>query len=156
MKKAVLLFFACLMISFVASAQSQGDSRIHALGTYGLKYKNLGVGAGVEFFFLENFALMPSYIKVFPNVGSSSNFNVDLRYYISVGASQLYFMGGYFQNWENTNPDGAGIKTITKGANLGVGAYIPLAEWVGLSTEFKAQSDGPGEVGFRFGFAFPL
>ncbi|WP_373396763.1 hypothetical protein V8V91_18860 [Algoriphagus halophilus] len=99
---------------------------------------------------------MPSYTRVFPNVGKTSNFSADLRYYVSVESSQLYFMAGYSQNWENTNPDGAGTKRNEKGANVGVGAYIPLVDWVGLSTEFKFQSQYPREAGFRFGLAFPL
>lgn len=156
MKKAILLFFACFLIGFLASAQTQGDSRIHALGTYGLRYKYFGVGAGVEYFFVDNFAIMPSYTRIFPNVGKISNFSADLRYYISVGSSQLYFMAGYSQNWENTNPDGAGTNITTNGANVGIGAYIPMTDWVGLSTEFKAQSQYPQEAGFRFGLAFPL
>jgi len=156
MKKIILLFFACVIFGSVASAQTQGDSRIHALGSYGLRYKYFGVGAGIEYFFVDNFAFMPSYAKVFPNVGKASNFSADLRYYISVGSSQLYFMAGYSQNWENTNPDGAGTKRTVKGANVGIGAYIPLTDWVGLSTEFKGQSQFPREAGFRLGFAFPL
>lgn len=156
MKKIILLFFACFVISSIASAQTQGDSRIHALGSYGLRYKYFGVGAGWEFFFVDNFSFMPSYTRVFPNVGKTSNFSADLRYYVSVESSQLYFMAGYSQNWENTNPDGAGTKRNEKGANVGVGAYIPLVDWVGLSTEFKFQSQYPREAGFRFGLAFPL
>ncbi|MEN2283320.1 outer membrane beta-barrel protein [Algoriphagus sp. SE2] len=156
MKKTILLFLTCFIFGSIATAQTQGDSRIHALGSYGLRYKYFGVGAGVEYFFVDNFAIMPSYTRIFPNVGKSSNFSADLRYYVSVGSSQLYFMAGYSQNWENTNPDGAGTSRNVKGANVGVGAYIPMTDWIGLSTEFKVQSQNPQEAGFRFGFAFPL
>jgi hypothetical protein len=156
MKKTILLFFACFIIGSFASAQTQGDSRIHALGTYGLRFKYFGVGVGAEYFFVDNFSIMPSYTKLFPNVGKSSNFSADLRYYISAGSSQLYFMAGYSQNWENTNPDGAGKNSTVSGANVGIGAYIPMTDWVGLSTEFKYQSQNPQEAGFRLGFAFPL
>ena len=156
MKKVIVLLFVCFAFSDFASAQVQGDSRAHLLGTYGLRYKYFGVGGGIEYFFVDNFAIMPSYTKIFPNVGKMSNFSADLRYYISTGASQLYFMAGYSQNWENTNPDGAGTKRNIKGANVGVGAYIRMTDWVGLSTEFKVQSQSPSEAGFRFGLAFPL
>ncbi|EAZ81404.1 outer membrane beta-barrel protein [Algoriphagus machipongonensis] len=156
MKKVILLLIACMAFSTFASAQTQGDSRVHVLGSYGLRYKYFGVGGGVEYFFIDQFAIMPSYTKIFPNVGKESNFSADLRYYVSTGSSQLYFMAGYSQNWENTNPDGAGTRRTVKGANVGVGAYISLTDWVGLSTEFKVQSQHPREPGFRFGFAFPL
>ena len=158
MKKAVLIFCATLMLSFVASAQTQeqGNARFHGFGTYGLRYNNFGVGAGIEYFFVDKFALMPSYTFIFPPVGKESNFSADLRYYVSDGPSQLYFMAGYSQTWVDTQPDGAGAKRNSKGANMGVGAYIRLTDFIGLSTEFRFQSPYPREVGFRIGLALPL
>lgn len=158
MKKAVLIFCATLMLSFVASAQTQeqGNARFHGFGTYGLRYNNFGVGAGIEYFFVDKFALMPSYTFIFPPVGKESNFSADLRYYVSDGPSQLYFMAGYSQTWVDTQPDGAGAKRNSKGANMGVGAYIRLTDFIGLSTEFRFQSPYPREVGFRVGLALPL
>lgn len=158
MKKALVIFFMGFLFSFTVwgQTQSQGDARIHVLGTYGLRYENFGAGAGIEYFFAEKFAIMPSYTKIFPKVGKASNFSFDLRYYVSSGPSQLYFMAGYSQNWENAQPDGAGTKNNFVGANMGVGAYIRLTDKVGLSTEFKFQSQYPQELGFRVGVAFPL
>lgn len=158
MKKAVLIFCTTFILSFVASAQTQeqGNARFHGFGTYGLRYNNFGVGAGIEYFFVDKFALMPSFTFVFPHVGRESNFSADLRYYVSEGSSQLYFMAGYSQNWQDTQPDGAGAKRNSKGANVGVGAYVRLTDFIGLSTEFRFQSPYPREVGFRVGFALPL
>jgi hypothetical protein len=31
-----------------------------------------------------------------------------------------------------------------------------MTDWIGLSTEFKFQSQYPQELGFRVGVAFPL
>jgi hypothetical protein len=158
MKKALVIFFVMALSTFsgFSQTQNQGDARIHAFGTYGLRWQNSGLGLGVEFFFADHFALMPSYSRVFPEVGSESNFSADLRYYISEGPSQLYFMAGFSQSWENTQPNGVGVKRSFKGANVGVGAYIRLVDWMGLSTEFKFQSTNRQEVGFRVGLAFPL
>lgn len=158
MKKALLIFCAISMFTFVALAQTQeqGNARFHALGTYGLRYQNFGVGAGIEYFFVDKFAFMPSYTFVFPTVGKESNFSADLRYYVSEGPSQLYFMAGYSQTWLDTQPDGAGKKQNSKGANVGVGAYIRITDGLGLSTEFRFQSPYPREVGFRVGLAIPL
>jgi hypothetical protein len=158
MKKALVFFFGAVLMSFgsIAQTQNQGDARLHVLGTYGLRWNNFGAGVGIEYFFLDHFALMPSYTRIFPRVGSESNFSADLRYYVSEGPSQLYFMAGYSQSWENTQPDNAGITSSFNGANVGVGAYIRLVDWVGLSTEFKFQSTNRQEVGFRVGLAFPL
>jgi len=158
MKKALVVFSLFLISSLLAKGQSleQGNSRIHILGTYGLRWETAGIGGGIEYFFTDKFAIMPSYIYLFPRVGKESNFNADLRYYVSTGPSQLYFMAGYSQSWENSQPDGAGTRRNYKGANVGVGAYIRITDWLGLSTELKAQSQSRQEVGFRFGFAFPL
>ncbi|REG83505.1 outer membrane beta-barrel protein [Algoriphagus antarcticus] len=158
MKKALLIFCATFMLSFIALAQTQeqGNARFHGYGTYGLQYHNFGVGAGIEYFFVDKFALMPSFTFVFPQVGKESNFSADLRYYVSEGPSQLYFMAGYSQTWVNSQPDGAGTKRNQNGANVGVGAYIRLTDAIGLSTEFRFQSPYPREVGFRVGLAIPL
>lgn len=158
MKKYLLVFLAALMFSFgaIAQSQEQGEARLHAFGTYGLRYHNLGVGAGIEYFFVDHFALMPSYTFIFPEVGKQSNLSADLRYYVSEGPSQLYFMAGYSQTWQDNQPNGAGRKQNSKGANVGVGAYIRIVENIGLSTEFRFQSPYPREVGFRVGLAIPL
>lgn len=156
MKKALILFFFLGAVCFHSQAQEKGDARIHALGTYGLKYNEFGIAGGVEYFFADRFAVMPSYTKLYPEVGNASNFSFDLRYYVTEGASQLYFMAGYSQTFQNTQPGQAGYKKDYVGANAGVGAYIVLTNWVGLSTEFKFQSQTPQEPGFRVGLAFPL
>ncbi|WP_425636763.1 hypothetical protein ACPUEN_15285 [Algoriphagus yeomjeoni] len=158
MKKTLLIFCASLMLPFVAFAQTQeqGNARFHGFGTYGLRFQNFGAGAGIEYFFVNKFALMPSYTFVFPPVGSESNFSADLRYYVSDGPSQLYFMAGYSQTWVDTQPNSAGTKRNSKGANMGVGAYVRLTDFIGLSTEFRFQSPYPREVGFRVGLALPL
>ena len=158
MKKALLVLLLSLLSLPWVYAQSleQGNSRVHAYGTYGLRWNSPGIGGGFEFFFADKFAIMPSYTYIFPQVGNESNFSADLRYYVSDGPSQLYFMAGYSQTWEDTQPDGAGTRRSSKGANVGVGAYIRLTDWVGLSTEFNFQSQARREVGFKVGFAFPL
>lgn len=156
MKKALLLLLVVFGAMGGLKAQDQGDVRIHVLGQYGLKFDDTGIGAGVEYFFAEKFGLMPSYTQIFPEVGNSSNFSTDLRYYLSTGKSQVYLMAGYSLTFENTQPGTAGTKRQLSGANMGVGAVIPLTEWVGLSTEFKFQSQGFAQTYFRFGLAFPL
>lgn len=158
MKKALLIFCATFMLSFVSLAQTQeqGNARFHGYGTYGLQYQNFGVGAGIEYFFVDKFALMPSFTFVFPQVGKESNFSADLRYYVSEGSSQLYFMAGYSQTWQNTQPNATGARRNDKGANVGIGAYIRLTDAIGLSTEFRLQTPTPREAGFRIGLAIPL
>lgn len=156
MKKALLCLIFVGAFSMACFAQEKGDARIHALGTYGLRFNEFGVAGGAEYFFADKFAVMPSYTKYFPRVGNTSNFSFDLRYYVTEGPSQLYFMAGYSQTFQNNQPGQPGTRRDFVGANVGVGAYIVLTEWVGLSTEFRFQSQLRQESGFRIGFAFPI
>ena len=156
MKKVYLFLIISFGLFSVALAQSQGESRVHVLGQHGLRFNEWGIGAGWEYFFAEQFGLMPSYTRIFPNVGNSSNFSADLRYYLSTGKSQVYAMTGYSLTNENPQPGSAGMKRKYSGANVGVGAVIPVTEWVALSTEFKIQSQGLRQTYFRFGLAFPM
>lgn len=137
-------------------AQEQGDARLHVLGQYGLRMDEPGFGLGWEYFFASQFGLMPSYTQLFPTVGRSSNFSTDLRYYLSKDRSQVYLITGYSLTTENPQPGAAGTKRNLSGANVGVGAVVPLTDWIGLSTEFKFQSQGIQQTYFRFGLEFPL
>ena len=156
MKKKLLLLVLWVGILSIGKAQIQGESRIHVLGQHGLRFNEWGIGAGWEYFFAEKFGFMPNYTRIFPNVGSSSNFSADLRYYLSTGKSQVYAMSGYSLTSENPQPGSAGTKRNFSGANVGVGAVIPLVEWIKLSTEFKTQSQGFRQPYFRFGLSFPM
>lgn len=156
MKKAILFIALITAVVFHSEAQEKGDARVHALGTYGLKYKDFGTALGVEYFFAERFALMPSYTKWYPKIGNLGNFSFDLSYYVTEGPSQLYFTAGYSQTFQNVNPGQVGTKQNFKGANAGIGAYVELTSWMGLSTEFRLQTQHRQEAGFRIGLAFPL
>jgi hypothetical protein len=156
MKKALLMFAMGLFGLSYVQAQVQGDSRIYGFGTYGLRTNNWGVGAGVEYFFADKFALMPSFTKLNPEVGNQSNVSMDLRYYLTEGPSQVYLMAGYSQTIQNTQPGTPGTKQNFVGANMGVGAYVRLTDWVGILSEFKYQSQFFQEGAFKLGLGFPL
>jgi hypothetical protein len=156
MKKFLLLTFLIFGSLNILQAQEQGDSRLHVLGQYGLRLDEPGIGLGWEYFFAPKFGLMPSYTQIFPAVGRSSNFSADLRYYLSEGKSQVYVVSGYSLTTENSQASIAGTRKKLSGANVGVGAVIPITDWVGLSTEFKFQSQGIQQTYFRFGLQFPL
>lgn len=156
MKKLLLVTFFLFSMCLILQAQEQEDSRLHLLGQYGLRMEEPGIGAGWEYFFAPNFAFMPSYTQLFPRIGRAGNFSADLRYYLSKEKSQVYVITGYSLSSENSQPDAAGSRRNISGANVGVGAVIPLTDWVGLSTEFKFQSQGIRQTYFRFGLQFPL
>jgi hypothetical protein len=156
MKNLLLVTFLLFGSITILQAQEQGDSRVHVLGQYGLRMEEPGIGLGWEYFFAPQFGLMPSYTQLFPTIGRAGNFSADLRYYLSKDKSQVYVVTGYSLTSENSQPGAAGTKRNLSGANVGVGAVIPLTDWVGLSTEFKFQSQGFQQTYFRFGLEFPL
>lgn len=156
MKNLLLVSFLLFGSITILQAQEQGDSRLHILGQYGLRLDEPGIGMGWEYFFAPQFGLMPSYTQLFPAVGRAGNFSADLRYYLSKDKSQVYVVTGYSLSSENPQPGKAGTKRNLSGANVGVGAVVPLTDWVGLSTEFKFQSQGIQQTYFRFGIDFPL
>ena len=156
MKTLLLVTFLLFSSITFLQAQEQGDSRLHVLGQYGLRMDEPGIGLGWEYFFAPQFGLMPSYTQVFPAVGRAGNFSADLRYYLSKDKSQVYVVTGYSLTSENPQPGAAGTKKNLSGANVGVGAVVPLTNWVGLSTVFKFQSQGFQQTYFRFGLDFPF
>ena len=156
MKNLLLVTFLLFGSITILQAQEQGDSRVHVLGQYGLRLDEPGIGLGWEYFFAPQFGLMPSYTQLFPTIGRAGNFSADLRYYLSKDKSQVYVVTGYSLTSENSQPGAAGTKRNLSGANVGVGAVVPLTDWVGLSTEFKFQSQGFQQTYFRFGLEFPL
>ena len=156
MKNLLLVTFLLFGSITILQAQEQRDSRLHVLGQYGLRMEEPGIGLGWEYFFAPQFGLMPSYTQLFPTIGRAGNFSADLRYYLSKDKSQVYVVTGYSLTSENSQPGAAGTKRNLSGANVGVGAVVPLTDWVGLSTEFKFQSQGFQQTYFRFGLEFPL
>ena len=156
MKNLLLVTFLLFSSITFLQAQEQGDSQLHVLGQYGLRMDEPGIGLGWEYFFAPQFGLMPSYTQIFPAVGRAGNFSADLRYYLSKDKSQVYVITGYSLTSENPQPGAAGTKKNLSGANVGVGAVVPLTNWVGLNTEFKFQSQGFQQTYFRFGLDFPL
>lgn len=156
MKKALLSLLFSVSIFSLAYAQEKNEARIHAYGTYGLRSDQFGIGGGVEYFFADKFALMPSFTHLNPRVGNANNFSFDLRYYLTEGVSQVFVLAGYSQTFENTQPGTPGTRRNLVGGNVGVGAFIQITDWVGLISEFRFQSQGIQEGILKVGLAFPL
>ncbi|UJP66312.1 hypothetical protein [Mongoliitalea daihaiensis] len=155
MKKLLL---ACFLFSFItlAQAQEQGDFRVQLGSEYKLQIQDIGANAGLEYFFADKFALAPNFTYWFPRVGRTMNFNMDVRYYLSEGVSQLYLMGGYNNYWINLQPGTPGLSQSRPGGNFGVGAMIKLLEGIGLNTEFKVQSQNTRQPVLRVGLVFGM
>jgi len=155
MKKCILWVFALFAFSFT-QAQEQGNIRFQIGGDYKLSIQDFGAHVGVEYFFADRFSLAPSFTFWFPPVGRSSNLNMDLRYYLTEGSSQLYVLGGYGNYWINTQPGMVGETVTRPGGNFGLGAYLRVADSWGINTEFKVQSQNTRQPVLRIGLVFVL
>lgn len=155
MKKLAILLVSLLTIS-IAQAQEQGDIRFQLGADYKLQINDIGANAGFEFLFADNFAIAPNFTYWSPNFGRSMNLNVDLRYYITEGPSQLYVLGGYSNYWDNTQPGLPGTTLVRSGANFGMGSYFVITETLGVNTEFKFQSQNTRQPVLRIGIVYNL
>jgi hypothetical protein len=155
MKKLILSFITLFVLSFTY-AQEQGEVRFQLGADYKLSIDYFGAHGGVEYFFVDKFSLAPNFTYWFPPVGRTSNLNMDLRYYLTEGQSQLYVMGGYSNYWINTQPGMPGETVSRPGGNFGVGAYLRVADNWGVNTEFKVQSQNTRQPVLRVGLVFVL
>ena len=155
MKKAVAVFLLALMAGGVF-AQEQGDVRIQLGADYQMQINNLGAHLGLEYLFLDRFALAPSFTYWFPDFGRTTNLNVDLRYYLTEGISQIYVMGGYNNIWINAQPGLPGTTLSQGGGNFGLGAFLDISEKFGINSEFKIQSQNTRQSVLRVGVVFKV
>lgn len=155
MKKSLVLFL--LFASFqLAKAQEQGDMRVQLGVDYRFQINIIGANGGVEYFFVDKFSIVPNFTYWFPSVGRETNLNMDLRYYITEGVSQIYLLGGYNNLWLNTQPGLPGTTISRPGGNFGVGSYFDLVGNLGMNTEFKVQSQNTRQTVLRVALVFKL
>lgn len=155
MKKLTFLILSLFIYSF-SQAQEQGDIRLQLAADYKLQINDIGANAGFEYLFADNFALAPNFTYWSPNFGRSMNLNVDLRYYITEGISQVYVLGGYSNYWDNTQPGLPGTTLVRPGANFGMGSYFVITETLGVNTEFKIQSQNTRQPVLRIGMVYNI
>ena len=155
MKNLLVLFL--LVASFqLAKAQEQGDTRIQLGVDYRFQINIIGANAGAEYFFADRFSIAPNFTYWNPNVGRESNLNVDLRYYLTEGVSQIYLLGGYNNLWVNRQPGLPGTSISRAGGNFGVGSYFDLIGNLGMNTEFKVQSQHTRQTVLRIALVWRL
>ncbi|MCH7402861.1 hypothetical protein ACFOUP_16955 [Belliella kenyensis] len=155
MKRGLFIIVFFMMFGNLFS-QEQGEVRLMAGGDYRLTIKEVGTFVGGEYFFADRLAIAPTFTVWFPQVGNSLNLNMDLKYYLSEGVSQVYLLAGYSNYWINLQPGNPGVNQQRSGANFGAGAFIKATEQFGFVTEFKMQSQNSRWPVLRVGAVFRL
>lgn len=135
MKK--LLFVSIVALICVASLHAQkGDFSIGGQFNYASKNTMVGLGANIQYEFINDFRVSPEFIYYFENDGLSAfNCNLNFHYLIHPGGNfVLYPMVGFsfarFMGWGDEN---------RFGANIGFGAEYRLNEHIRFYTEERFQ-----------------
>lgn len=151
--KNVLLGLA-MLVSTVALAQEKGDFNGFAGLTYPLESgSDLGITAGVEYVFAEDFSIAPSYTHYFTDPGSLSQFDIDVRYYLGSESFNWFLTGGV----SFLRAEVLGISANATGFAGGAGALFSLGESFDLMAVVKYNSELMGgtiipSLGISFGF----
>ncbi len=151
--KNVLLGLA-LLVSTVAFAQEKGDFNGFAGLTYPLESgSDLGITAGVEYVFAEDFSIAPSYTYYFSDPGSNSQFDIDLRYYLGDDSFNWFLTGGV----SFLRSEFMGISANTTGFAGGAGALFSLGDSFDLMAVVKYNSElAGGSIVPTLGLSFGL
>lgn len=150
-----------LLFGTVANAQTQGDFRASLGVAGGTKATidtdtgddkfGIGINAGVEYFFIDNLSLAPSYTYFFPAEDGGVKFNtaslnIDARYYF---IETVYAMAGYANFSNKISGGGASISASEGAFNLGAGTMIPMGDALNINVQVKYQSVLDSDIDFN-------
>ena len=150
MKK--LLMIACMMFIGMAAFAQQGATWVGVNANYGMHkdYKNFGVGAKVQYEFIDNFRAEASgnYFLKKDNC-TMWDVNLNLHYLIPVGGVKIYPLAGLTLLGSKVDiPEitmfgvttgGGSASDSDFGANVGAGVEFPLSDAIKLNIEGKYQ-----------------
>ena len=148
-----LLLGAALMLSMTFVAQEKGDFNGFAGLTYPLTSgSDLGITAGVEYVFAENFSAAPSFTYYTTSGVTNTQFDIDARYYLGDESFNWFLTAGFSSNRVSAN----GFSASNSGFGAGAGALFSLSDAIEILTVVKYNSVGSGAVvpfvGVNFGF----
>lgn len=162
MKK--MLFVSIVALICVASLHAQkGDFSIGGQFNYASKNTMVGLGANIQYEFINDFRVSPEFIYYLENDDLSAfNCNLNFHYLIHPGGNFiLYPMVGFsfarFHDdyWDDEIDDYSGETRF--GANIGFGAEYRLNEHIRFYTEERFQilkdwNQGVTSLGIRYKF----
>ncbi len=151
--KKVFLGIA-MLFSFAVLAQEKGDFSGFAGVSYPLASgADLGINAGVEYVFAENFSAAPSFTYYTTSGATNTGINLDIRYYLGDESFNWFLTSGLLL----TNTKVGGFSASGTGFTGGAGALFSLSDSMNLLTVVKYNSEVVGGgvepmVGISFSF----
>lgn len=140
MKK--LLMIACMMLMGTAAFAQQGSTWVGVNANYGMHsdYKNFGVGAKVQYEFIDNVRAEASGNYFFKkDYCTMWDVNLNVHYLIPVGGCKIYPLAGLTLLGSKVEILGVSASDSDFGANLGAGVEFPLSDAIKLNIEGKYQ-----------------
>jgi len=150
MKK--FLMIACMMLMGTAAFAEQGDTNVGVNVNYGMHsdYKNLGVGAKVQYEFIDNFRAEASgnyFLK--KDYCTMWDVNLNAHYLIPLGSVKVYPLAGLTllgtkvdiptMTIMGTTIGGGSASDSNFGLNLGGGVEFPITDAMKVNVEAKYQ-----------------
>lgn len=150
MKK--LLMIAVMFLSSTAMFAEQGDMWVGANANYGMHsdYKNLGIGAKIQWEFMDNIRVEPSFNYYFKkDLCTMYDVNINGHYLINAGGLTIYPLAGVTLlgtkvtvpaiNVMGYNTPEVSASDSNLGLNVGGGVEFPISDGIKLNAEFKYQ-----------------
>lgn len=139
MKKLIFVSLFALLSVVVATAQ-KGDFSVGGQFNYASKNSMVGLGANLQYEFIDNFRIEPEFIYYFENNEISAiNANVNFHYLIRTGSNfVLYPIAGF--SYARFHESGLFAQDVDRfGANIGFGAEYRINEHFRFYTEERIQ-----------------
>lgn len=140
MKK--FLMAACMMLMSVAAFAQQGETAVGVNLNYGMHsdYKNFGLGAKVQYEFIDNVRAEAAFNYFFKK-DNLSQWEVDLNvhYLFPIGGVKIYPLAGLSLLNSKVSYKGFSSSDSDFGLNLGGGVEFPIAEKLKANAEVKYQ-----------------
>ena len=141
MKK--ILMITCMMLMGMAAFAQQGSTWVGVNANYGMHsdYKNFGVGAKVQYEFIDNVRAEASGNYFFKkDYCTMWDVNLNLHYLIPVGGAKIYPLAGLSLLGTKVDLGQFGSASDSDfGLNLGAGVEFPLSDGIKLNFEGKYQ-----------------
>ena len=139
--KKILFTFVMLLVGMTSFAQ-QGSTWVGANVNYGMHsdYKNFGVGAKVQYEFIDNWRAEASFNYFFKkDYCTMWDFNLNVHYLIPVGSLNIYPLAGFTLLGNKVEVLGVSHSDSDFGFNAGAGIEFPITDGIKLNFEGKYQ-----------------
>jgi len=153
------LLVICILLFYIkcADAQVAGEGRIQLANEFGFETNLFGFGLSGEYFIIDRLSISPSIIALLPETGKATSLDLNVRYYITQGISQLYGMGGfnYFRRRLEFAPPEDNLRNVP-GLNIGMGYIYRLSEEFSIDSNLRFQPQNNNNVVLGIGIIYHI